>query len=137
VNRVLFRQIAEERERDALGLINIGQWSGAYYLAGYAVECGLKACIARKTSQDDFPDKEFANKCFTHNIEELVKLAGLQSTHKALVLANPVFEKNWKVVREWDEKARYSLWTEAEARDLYRATTDLADGVLTWIKAYW
>ena len=137
MNRVLFRQIAEERERDALGLINIGQWSGAYYLTGYAVECGLKACIARKTSQDDFPDKDFAIKCFTHNMEALVVLADIESARKAMVLANPAFADFWQVVKRWDEKARYKLWSESEARDIYDASTDPIDGVLTWIKAYW
>ncbi len=39
--------------RDAEVLLDAGQWSGAYYLAGYAVECGLKACAAEMTNQHD------------------------------------------------------------------------------------
>ncbi len=45
MNRLEFQAMAEERIVDASLLLVGGQWSAAYYLAGYAVECGLKACI--------------------------------------------------------------------------------------------
>jgi HEPN domain-containing protein len=32
-------------------LLEAGLYAGAYYLAGYAVECALKACIAKKTAR--------------------------------------------------------------------------------------
>ena len=137
MNRILPRQLAEERATDALGLLNIGQWSGAYYLAGYAVECGLKACIARKTNQDDFPDKDFAVKCFTHRLDSLVVLAGLESSYKARVLVDRFFEDNWQIVVKWDEAARYKLWSESDSRDLYEATTHPNQEVMSWIKAHW
>ena len=78
MNRTDLQQLANERVLDAEALLNLGRWSGAYYLAGYAIECGLKACIAKLTNQDDFPDKRFANDSFTHDIEKLVDLAGLK-----------------------------------------------------------
>jgi len=34
-----------------------GFFDGAYYLAGYAVECAIKACIAKGTRRYEFPDK--------------------------------------------------------------------------------
>jgi hypothetical protein len=77
VNRTELQQLAEERVRDSDALLKAGQWSGAYYLAGYAVECGLKACIAKLTNLHDFPDKELAQRCYTHKIETLVEVAGL------------------------------------------------------------
>lgn len=42
-------------------LLTAGMPEGAYYLAGYAVECALKSCIARRTQEHDFPDKKLAN----------------------------------------------------------------------------
>ena len=36
-----------ERLREARALLGVRCWSGAYYLAGYAIECGLKACIIK------------------------------------------------------------------------------------------
>ena len=35
------------RLREARALARLGMNDGAYYLAGYAVECALKACIAK------------------------------------------------------------------------------------------
>ena len=45
MNRTNLQRLAEERARDAELLLEGGQWSGAFYLAGYAVECGLKSCV--------------------------------------------------------------------------------------------
>jgi len=137
VTRTRFQRIAEERVRDAQALLDAGQWSGAYYLSGYATECGLKACIARLTNQDDYPNKKFANSCFTHNIEDLVKLAGLEAQRQIETSTNPGFGTNWLVTIEWDEQARYQEWTELEARKLFMAVTDSTNGVLIWIKGRW
>jgi HEPN domain-containing protein len=43
VNRQEARQLADEWVVDAKLLLDAGRWHAAYYLAGYAVECGLKA----------------------------------------------------------------------------------------------
>src|SRR3712207_6924003 len=50
----LFRSL---RLAEARALLDAGFPDGAYYLAGYGVECGLKACIARQTRQHDFPPR--------------------------------------------------------------------------------
>ncbi len=55
MNRIDLQQLARARLREAEALLNAGEWSGAYYLAGYAVECGLKACIAKLTGLARFP----------------------------------------------------------------------------------
>ena len=59
MNRIDLQNLANERIAEAKILFDAGKWSGAYYLAGYAVECGLKACIAKLTKPDEFPDKNF------------------------------------------------------------------------------
>ncbi len=55
MNRMEFQGLAEIRIREAEILLAAGAWDGAYYLAGYAVECALKACIAKKTVEHSFP----------------------------------------------------------------------------------
>ena len=137
VNRTELQLLAEERVRDADALLKAGQWSGAYYLAGYAVECGLKACIAKLTNQHDFPDKDLALRSYTHKIEVLVEVAGLAMRRKNDVIANPSLGNNWQLVKDWDEKARYQLWTERQARDIFQAVTDTTNGVLPWVKRNW
>ncbi|MEL0589524.1 MAG: hypothetical protein U1V55_07060 [Planktothrix rubescens PR222] len=42
-------------------LLDNHQYSGAYYLSGYVIECALKACIAKKTQQLPIPITEFYN----------------------------------------------------------------------------
>ena len=139
MNRADLQQLAEDRVLDAAALLHAGRWSGAYYLAGYAVECALKACIAKQTGLYDFPDKTVAQKSFTHNLSELLDLSGLAVQLKLATTqaANPQLGINWQRVKDWNEKARYEQKTEVHARELYEAVTDTANGVLPWIKGHW
>ncbi len=137
MNRTLLQELAEERIRDAEALLNAGQWSGAYYLAGYAVECGLKACIARLTNQHDYPNKELAIRCYTHKVEDLVEVAELKPQRSADIIASPALGVNWLTVKDWDERARYRLCDEAKARKLFAAVTEQINGVLPWIRVRW
>ena len=57
MNRLGLQTLAQMRLEDAKALEQSGQYAGAYYLAGFAVECRLKACIARKTSSTTSPTK--------------------------------------------------------------------------------
>jgi hypothetical protein len=57
MNRRDLQTLAKIRLKEAQALARLRLYDGAYYLAGYAVECALKACIARRTSRYDFPDK--------------------------------------------------------------------------------
>jgi len=46
------------RLQEAKALLSLDFDDGAYYLAGYAVECALKACIAKETRRHEFPDRK-------------------------------------------------------------------------------
>ena len=137
MNRTELHDLAEERVRDAEALLDAGQWSGAYYLAGYAVECGLKACIAKLTNLHDYPNKDLAMKCYTHKIETLVEVAGLKNQRDAEAIANPALGNYWLLVKDWNENARYRRWSEFRARELFAAVADVNNGVLPWIKGLW
>ena len=104
MNRTELQWLAKERIREAKVLLDAQYWSGAYYLAGYAVECALKACIAKGMQAEEFPDKSFADKCWTHNLVQLLGPAGLKDDFDAAMLkALPADElkKTWeKVVGE-------------------------------------
>ena len=137
MNRIQLQQLAEERLLDADALLLAGRWSGAYYLAGYAVECGLKACVAKLVNQHDFPDKDLTQRCYTHKIEVLVDVARLEAQRKAVASANRAFTDNWLVAKDWSESARYQLWTEFDARKLFAAVTDATNGVMSWVRGHW
>ena len=110
---------------------------GAYYLAGYAAECGLKACIAKQTKKHDFPDKDTVNKSYTHDLTQLLKIAGLETRFDKDARGNPHLEVNWSIVKDWSENSRYQRISEREARDLLSAISDTKAGILVWLKQHW
>jgi HEPN domain-containing protein len=52
-----FKFLADLGAKEAEVLLKSGKQHGAYYLAGYAVECALKACIAKKNQEISISDK--------------------------------------------------------------------------------
>lgn len=137
MTRTEFQQLADVRIDEARVLLAQGKYDGAYYLAGYAVECALKACIAKLTRADDFPDKGFAQQCFTHSIGALLNLAGLEGQRDDDKAADAAVGESWDAVQGWTEASRYARKSQAEAQKLYDAITDVAHGVLPWLKIRW
>jgi HEPN domain-containing protein len=137
VTRAEFQALAEVRIEEAGVLLAAGKWDGAYYLAGYAVECTLKACVAKLTKADDFPDKDRAARAWTHKIDVLVDVAELEKLRSDEASVNPTFETFWRQVVKWKEDARYKRTPRADAEVLYRAVADPTDGVLRWIRLHW
>ena len=112
-------------------------WHGAYYLGGYAVECALKACIAKLTERHEFPDREKTQGSYTHDLVRLLKTAELDGVMEQAWPNRPELAQNWKVVREWSEQSRYTRHDEAEAVSLLKAVGDRRFGVLRWLKSRW
>jgi hypothetical protein len=77
MNRSDLQKIADIRVIDAKLLLDAGRFEGAYYLIGYAVECGLKACIAKQIKEFDFPDKKLVNDSYSHDLLKLLRLSGV------------------------------------------------------------
>lgn len=137
MNRDNFKQIANIRRKEAKTLLSNGNYDGAYYLCGYVVECGLKACIAKKTKKYDFPDRKTVKDSYNHDLEKLVGVAGLKQDLQIELSTNRKFAVNWAVVKDWEEVSRYKKQNDKKARDLYSAITDRKNGVLKWIRRYW
>jgi HEPN domain-containing protein len=136
VTRSDFQQFADVRIAEAKVLLDARMWDGAYYLAGYAVECALKACIAKLTQAEDFPDKDRAAKVWSHKIDELLLLVRLKAALDSELAANPVFKTNWLTAKDWTEASRYERQPKDDAEKLYDAITDPTNGVLPWIQRY-
>jgi len=138
MNRSDLQSLSRQRRREAAALLRARHFPGAYYLVGYAVECALKACIARQTRRFDFPSKQIAQKVFVHDLEVLVKLAGLMQDLERDLRANASLQLNWAIVKDWSEESRYLLGiTRAQALDLYSACTSRRTGVLPWVRQRW
>src|SRR5215467_12247401 len=135
MNRTDLQNLAELRIREAEILLTAASYPGALYLAGYAVECALKACIAKQTKEYDFPDKKLVNKSYTHDLKELLEAAQLKDTLDQDMRSNKQLEAYWACVVDWGEKKRYELGVaQKEAKDLYKAISDPTNGVLQWLK---
>ena len=139
LNRADLQQLADVRLAEAAELLGLAlpKPDGAYYLAGYAVECALKACIAKTYNQYDWPEKEFVNKCHTHDLRALLVHAQLVADRATDSAANPILGFNWSVVDDWNERSRYERHSQLDAERLVKAIGDPVNGVLQWIKARW
>jgi len=137
VNRNDFRELARVRLREAQALLQAGHYSGAYYLAGYAVECALKACIAKMTKSGDFPDLKTVQDSYTHKLGQLVKVAGLEAERDKLEGEDRAFALNWGVVKDWTEASRYDLYERAQAESLITAVTNRRSGIMRWLRNHW
>ncbi len=131
--------MAEERLEDARALLAGGRWEFAYYAAGYAVECALKACLLARMIHTAwvFEERWKAQDCLTHDFTELIRLAGLTAELGTQMAAGGPFSRNWDESIKWKVTSRYESKSETEAKVLYAAIADDPDGVLKWIRRYW
>ena len=107
-------------------LMAAGQWSLAYYLAGYAVEFALKACVLSRMIETGwvFREKVQIREVTTHDFHELARIAGLEDELR-LRATDRSFQENWDITTAWDVASRYQQKTEAEAR------------ALPWLNTFW
>ncbi len=109
---------------------------GAYYLTGLAVECAVKACIAKNTKRHDFPPNQSAVKdIYTHDLVKLIKAAGLQTLLETETNRSSSFNDNWAVVRTWNVESRYAT-RGLNADQLYKAVAGRG-GVMEWLRQRW
>jgi HEPN domain-containing protein len=138
VNRRDFQALTTIRLAEAQMLLDAGLYDGAYYLSGYAVECALKACIARKTRIHDFPPKvSEVRDMYTHKAADLVRAADLSDSLADRIRSCATFSEHWSIVRLWSEESRYQRWSAKEARAVFTAVTDPQHGVLRWVREHW
>jgi hypothetical protein len=138
MNRADFQQLAELRVREAEALLKAGYFDGAYYLLGYAIECALKACIAKQTREYDFPpDRKAVEAIYKHNPNDLLKASILEREHDEARRGSSAFDANWKIVQGWTEQSRYQQGkSEKEVGDFFSAIVG-DEGVLPWLKKSW
>lgn len=129
------------RIREAKLLLDNEFFQGAYHVAGYSIECALKACIAKKTKEHDFPDLKLVKDSYEHDLKSLLRTAGLEPEFLAEAQTNNELASNWKIVAGWSVGARYQTADVLDlthyAGALYSAIIDPENGVLPWLKKRW
>jgi HEPN domain-containing protein len=133
-DRASFEQLAEFRLAEARLLLENGFPSGAYYLAGYAIECALKAIIAASFRANEIPDKSRVNSVYTHNLKELLYHAGLKSLLENDMNGSADLRESWAIASKWSEHARYEIWTLDDAVLMLEAVGAADKGLLRWLQ---
>jgi HEPN domain-containing protein len=132
--RVGLQKLALARVADARVLLAAGRYDAAYYLAGLAVECALKACIAAATQRFEFPDRKRADLAWGHDLNKLLAAADLVSAMRA---APSSVQDKWSIVSEWRIDERYKLEKSAcQSKGLLQAVAGRG-GVLPWVRQRW
>ncbi len=138
MTRTELQKLARQRVRESRTLLDKKLYAGAYYLAGYAVECAIKACIAKRVRKHEFPDKKLAQKSHTHGLQDLVKVAGLERDLEKKKNSDDKFRANWGIVKDWTVDSRYDLYVSiARAKALYSAIQSRKHGVMSWVTSLW
>ena len=129
-----FQRLAQVRTREARLLLAGREFDGCYYLAGYAVEAALKACIAKATLRYEFPDRDRANRVFTHDLARLLHEARLTTAMRGESVA---LQKKWATTLRWTVDVRYVVGkSHDEATDFLDAAAGRG-GVVPWLKRHW
>jgi len=130
-------KLSQVRLDDAICLLEKDRASAAYYLAGYAVELALKACIAKLFLSSVIPGKAFVNAIYTHKLADLLATAGLRPEFEADSKTDKELASRWGVVSQWTEESRYESWDPISATTLLEAIRNPDHGVYRWVKKHW
>ena len=89
-----FSYLAEKRRSDTLALVKARRWGAALYMAGYILECALKAVIS-KLGNGSLPSE-----MFTHDLSLLRQklLPHIATEHLPALQAIP----NWSHLQRYD-----------------------------------
>lgn len=137
ISRDDLQALALGRLADAKLLLRRRRDSGAYYLAGYAVEFALKAVIAYRIERHVLPEPGFFREVYHHDLDRLVGAAKLRAELDAARRADARFDRNWAVVSEWSVESRYELIDHRRSTLMVRAVGAPSAGVLPWVQQYW
>jgi len=139
MNRSAFQELAKARLLDAKELSRAERFEAAYYLAGYSIECALKACVAKKTREFDFPPRD-TREYYSHDLERLVKLAELAESFTSDREKDETLDRYWDIVKDWKPERRYDLpgsTSRLKAENLIEAIEDGQHRVLQCLFKYW
>jgi len=135
--RKQLQELARLRLREAEALYKARLYDGSVYLAGYAVELGLKARICRILGLKEYP-LELGQTFKVHNLAQLKTLAGL--TCEIDASKNKDLFDNWSKAVAWDPEQRYEgpgKYNAGTAKVILDSIRERPSGVLTWLSKRW
>lgn len=97
----------------------------------------LRLALLNRPSATTFPNKRIAIDSYTHDLNQLIRVAGLQTILESETRRDKDFAINWAIVKDWSEESRYERHDAATAKGLYSAVADTRHGVLRWLERHW
>lgn len=129
IHRDEWKRLTQCRLDDAAVLLRNERYDASYYLAGYAVECALKARIV-SVLEGYFPPRQGL---YIHDLEKLLEAARLEKVFVDKSKMDAQFADQWETVKDWSEESRYDTQDRRAAGDMLKA----AQGVVECIRKYW
>lgn len=136
MDRATLQSIALEKAQDAELLFQNRRYSNSYYLFGYAAEIAIKARIALRFKGEAIPDRKLVNAVHTHDLNNLIALAGLTGDLQA-ARQSVLFDSHWAAVSNWTEAARYDVIDVSLATAMRDAMMDERAGLFQWLQQRW
>ena len=141
-----FQTLANKRLEEARTLRSAGHHEAAFYLAGYAVECGLKSAVCKTLQIDIFNLSTDIHRPFkTHRLDYLIVLAGLSkqladdiaNDASVSVAANSFVNAPSGVDRwlAWSEELRYNVTGCSPM--VCQEFVNNVDRFLVWLRNHW
>lgn len=96
-----FLQLHSRYLSDAEVLYKENRFASAYYLAGYAVECLLKAVICKRIQPNEYPPRNTNNSHYTHFLETLIRTAHLEKDFEFEVEKSKELKQSYLVLKDW------------------------------------
>ncbi len=127
------KRIAHRRLKEAKILYYNKLYSGAYYLAGYAIEIGMKACFCKQIKKYTMPDKDALNNVYVHDLNKLRDTCGLKAEFEKDSIINVLLTQKWGTVKDWSEKSRYIEINQSDSKDMIDSVVIIFD----WIQTKW
>ena len=119
-------------------LFDFGHYDVAYYLAGYSVECAIKAVICKRIRPNEFPPPNVNSSHYVHDIKQLIKTAKLEDDLNYDMDRYSDLKMSFMVLKDWNPKdLRYesSSMSKGMAKN-YIDEVKNEKGFVIWLNKY-
>lgn len=127
---------SRRRRDDAKALQEAKRWAGAMYLAGYAIECSLKALICYNESKNNFRETRIFQRGGHGNTwHSLTLLLGEAAAVQRAIMLDRTnrYKEAWKTITDLWQKDELRYWDSLGSEDDCRHFMDAIKLIHTFI----